>query len=168
MSGEATRVQNEAGEVARFFSYIVLLLVSAFLLIEAISIPKSRFEVLGAGAFPTLLYSCMILLLLAAAIRSLRALPAAAFSRFFKGIPAWAIERRLVFAVFACLAVYLAAMPMAGFRVSTFFFLLVLQFILAPKTPKTAILIVASSAVFSFGIEFVFDRVFQVFLPRGW
>ncbi len=50
---------GEAGEVARLLSYIALLAVSAGLFLEARTIPTSRFEVLGAGAFPMLVHGVL-------------------------------------------------------------------------------------------------------------
>jgi len=167
MSAETSKNMKEAGEVARLLSYLVLLGGSIALLVESTLIPKSRFEILGAGAFPILIYACLILLLSASSIASIRKLPKGALPDFFKGIGQWAVDRRLVFSVFACLGLYLTAMSFIGFRVSTFFFLLVLQIILGPKTRPALIISVINAVVFSFGLEYLFSTVFNVFLPRG-
>ncbi|QFS82533.1 Tripartite tricarboxylate transporter TctB family protein [Roseivivax sp. THAF40] len=168
MSQEATPYDaEEAGEVARLLSYVALLAVSAGLFLEARVIPTSRFEVLGAGAFPMLVHGVLMLLLLIAIVGSVRSLPGSAYGRFAARITGWAVERRLVFAVFGCLAVYLAAMPVIGYPIATLGFLLVLQIVLSPKTRTAIALAVALSILFSFGLNWLFAEVFNVFLPRG-
>ena len=159
--------REEAGEIARLLSYVALLAVSAGLLFEAAAIPTSRFEVLGAGAFPMLVHGTLIVLLLIAIVGSLRKLPAEAYGRFAGQLAEWTRTRRLVLALFACLAVYLSVMPMIGYPIATFFFLLVLQIILAPKTRNAIAIAVGLSIIFSFGLNWLFAEVFNVFLPRG-
>lgn len=159
--------KQESGEVARLLSYIALLLVSAGLFLEARTIPTSRFEVLGAGAFPTLVHGVLILLLLTAIVGSVRRLPGDAYGRVAGQVAGWARARRLVFALFACLAVYLAVMPVIGYSIATFVFLMVLQIILAPKTRTAMIIALVLALIFSFGLNWLFAEVFNVFLPRG-
>lgn len=158
---------GEAGEVARLLSYIALLAVSGGLFLEARTIPTSRFEVLGAGAFPMLVHGVLILLLFSAIAGSIRMLPVDAYGRFFAQIGHWARARRLVFVVFGCLGVYLFTMPVIGYPIATFAFLLVLQITLAPKTRKALGIAIALALIFSFGLNWLFAEVFNVFLPRG-
>jgi hypothetical protein len=159
--------QEEPGEIARLLSYIALLAVSAGLFLEARTIPTSRFEVLGAGAFPMLVHGTLILLLVLAIAGSVRQLPADAYGRFAAQALAWARARRLVFALFACLGVYLLTMPVIGYPIATFGFLAVLQITLAPKTRRAIAVALVLSLVFSFGLNWLFAEVFNVFLPRG-
>lgn len=158
---------GEAGEVARLLSYIALLAVSAGLFLEARTIPTSRFEVLGAGAFPMLVHGVLILLLLSAIAGSIRMLPVDAYGRFVAQIGRWAHARRLVFVVFGCLGVYLFTMPAIGYPIATFAFLLVLQITFAPKTRKAIAIAITLALIFSFGLNWLFAEVFNVFLPRG-
>jgi putative tricarboxylic transport membrane protein len=162
-----TTQRQESGDVARILSYVALLAVSAGLFLEARTIPTSRFEVLGAGAFPILVHGTLIALLLGAIVGSVRKLPTQAYGRFFSNIGQWALSRRLVFVVFGCLAVYLFTMPVIGYPIATFAFLAVLQITFAPKTRKAVAISLVLSVIFSFGLNWLFAEVFNVFLPRG-
>nr|WP_255702776.1 tripartite tricarboxylate transporter TctB family protein [Roseivivax sp. GX 12232] len=158
---------KEPGEVARLLSYIALLAASAGLFWEATRIPSSRFETLGAGAFPMIVHGCLILLLLVTIAQTLRRLPAGAYAAFGAAFGTWVRERRLVFVVFLCLGAYLAAMPVIGYPIATLVFLAVLQFALAPKTKSAMAVLIVLSLLFSFGLNWLFAEVFNVFLPRG-
>lgn len=163
--GDETR--KESGEIARLLSYIVLLVTSGGLFWEATAIPTSRFEVLGAGAFPMLVYGCLILLLASAITSSVRRIPASAYAQFAEDFQVWLKARRLVFVLFVCLGLYLAVMPIIGYSIATFVFLAVLQFWFAPKTKSAAVTVLVLAIVFSVGLNWLFDEVFNVFLPRG-
>ena len=164
--GHQTEAQ-ESGEIARLLSYVGLLALSAGLFLEAWAIPTSRFEALGAGAFPMLVHACLSLLLVASIAGSLRRIPIDAYGRFAGAAAAWAREKRLVLVLFACLAVYVGAMPLIGYPVATLLFLIVLQITLAPKTRAALAVALVLSLVFSFGLNWLFAEVFNVFLPRG-
>jgi len=159
--------RKEAGEIARLLSYVVLLAVSTTLFLEATVIPTSRFEVLGAGAFPMLANGVLMLLLAGSIIGAIRRIPRPAYGAFAGAVAHWVRTRRLVFVVFACLGAYLIAMPMIGYPIATFVFLVVLQLSLAPRTPKTIALTLGLALLFSFGLNWLFAEVFNVFLPRG-
>jgi hypothetical protein len=164
--GHQTRA-GESGEIARLLSYVALLAVSAGLFLEARAIPTSRFEALGAGAFPMLVHACLSLLLVVSIVGSVRRIPVDAYGRFAAAAVVWAREKRLVLVLFACLAVYVAAMPVIGYPVATLIFLIVLQVTLAPKTRTAIAVALVLSLVFSFGLNWLFAEVFNVFLPRG-
>jgi hypothetical protein len=157
----------ESGEIARLLSYVALLAVSLGLFFEARAIPTSRFEVLGAGAFPMLVHACLSLLLIGSIVGSVRKLPAEAYARFAGEAVAWVKARRLVFLLFACLFVYVLSMPVVGYPVATFVFLLVLQITFAPKTRMAIGIALVLALIFSFGLNWLFAEVFNVFLPRG-
>lgn len=163
----ALPAEEEPGEIARLLSYVALLAVSGGLFLEATGIPTSRFEVLGAGAFPMLVHGVLIVLLLGAIFGSLRRIPAAAYGRFGAQVTDWARARRLVFVLFVCLGLYLAGIPVIGYPVATLVFLGVLQITLAPKTKAAFAIALVLAVVFSFGLNWLFAEVFNVFLPRG-
>ncbi len=168
MSGENQELQNsESGEIARLLSYVALLAASVGLFLEARSIPTSRFEALGAGAFPMLVHGALILLLIGAIIGSLRSIPAAAYPRFARTVPLWARERRLVLFMFLCLLGYMATLPVMGYAITTLIFLLVLLLTLSPRTKSAIALSVVLALVFSYGLNWLFAELFNVFLPRG-
>ncbi len=160
--------RTEAGEFARLLSYIAILAVSVFLFADARGMPTSRWEVLGAGAFPQLVFSLLGLLSLLAAVGSLRKLrQGGQLGRIGAEALRWVRTRYLVLVMFGLFAVYLLAIPYAGFSIATFVFLIVAQLILAPRTPRNVVVALVIAAVFSFGMNALFADVFNVFLPRG-
>lgn len=166
-AGPAGDRSDESGEVARLVAYVALFAVSAALFAEAAGLPVSRFDALGAGAFPMIVHGTLMALLLGAIVATMRRLPRAAYARFAADARAWAVSRRLVFFLFASLGLYLAVMPMIGFAPATFVFLVVLQGVLAPKTPRAMGTALVLALLFSYGLNWLFAEVFNVFLPRG-
>lgn len=164
--GEQTWAK-ESGEIARLLSYIGLLAVSVGLFLEAWAIPTSRFEALGAGAFPMLVHACLSLLLVGSIVGSVRRIPVDAYGRFAGAVTAWAHQKRLVVVLFVSLAAYVAAMPLIGYPLATLLFLIVLQITFAPKTRAAVAVALVLSLIFSFGLNWLFAEVFNVFLPRG-
>lgn len=158
---------QEAGEIARLLSYIALLALSGALFAEALTIPTSRFETLGAGAFPMLVHAVLMLLLVSAIIGSVRRIPAEAYRGFAGQVVVWVRLRYLVLAMFAGLVVYVTAMPVIGYPIATLVFLLVFLLVLSPKTKGAVLLAVGLALVFSFGLNWLFAEIFNVFLPRG-
>jgi putative tricarboxylic transport membrane protein len=158
---------QQSGEIARLLSYIALLAVSVSLFIEAMVIPTSRFETLGAGAFPMLVHGLLILMLAGAIIGSLRQIPMAAYSNFAGQIIRWARMRYLVLLMFLALVVYVTAMPIIGYPLATFAFLLTFLLLLSPRTKMAVFLSVVLALIFSVGLNWLFAEVFNVFLPRG-
>lgn len=159
--------RGEAGEVARLLSYVAILAVSAWLFFEAGSLPTSRWDVLGAGAFPQLVFGVLALLALAAIVGALRGLRPAALADFGAATLGWLKRRYLVVALLALFGIYLAVLPLAGFSPATFVFLLAAQFLLLPRRPRTIAVALVLAVVFSFGLNELFASVFNVFLPRG-
>lgn len=158
---------QKAGEIARLLSYIALLAVSVGLFVEAMAIPTSRFEALGAGAFPMLVHGLLILMLVSAIIGSVRKIPAEAYRDFAGQIILWARLRYLVLLMFLALVVYVTAMPIIGYPLATLVFLLAFLLLLSPRTKMAVALSLGLALVFSFGLNWLFAEVFNVFLPRG-
>lgn len=74
----------------------------------------------------------------------------------------------LVLAVFAIFGVYAGALPALGFRISTFFFVALLQATLDPPRSARAWIVVMASALLTTLISYyLFERYLQVLLPRG-
>ncbi|WP_249030802.1 tripartite tricarboxylate transporter TctB family protein [Roseinatronobacter thiooxidans] len=158
---------QESGEIARLLSYVALLAISVSMFLEARTIPTSRFEALGAGAFPMLVHGLLSLLLISAIVGAIRRIPADAYARFASQFVLWVQARRLVLFLFLCLIVYVAAMPVVGYPITTLVFLLVLLLTLSPRTKTAVALSVVLALVFSYGLNWLFAEVFNVFLPRG-
>ena len=159
--------RKEAGEVARLISYAVLLVGAVLLYFEATGLPTSRWEVLGAGAFPKLVLGALAILSLVAIVDSVGKLRAAGWPGFGWAVLWWVRARRLVIFLFVLFAVYLWAIPWLGFNIATFLFLLAGQALLAPRTWFAAGVGLVIAVLFSFGMNWLFADVFLVFLPRG-
>lgn len=166
-TGYDKKLAKEAGEIARLLSYVLILFASVGLFLAAAGIPTSRFEKLGAGAFPKIVFAGIALVAVIAIIDALRKIPAGAYGRFAAQTCAWARRRYLVFVTLAALAVYLILIPVLGFSIASFLFILALELVLMPRRPATLLIAVIVAAVFSFGLNWLFAEVFTVFLPRG-
>ena len=79
----------------------------------------------------------------------------------------WLKIRRISFAIYGLLVVYLGVLSTLGFSLATFGFLLIAQLLIAGVTRRTVIQSVIAALVFSFGLNMLFADVFNVFLPRG-
>ena len=158
---------REAGEIARLLSYVLILLASVALFFAATGIPASRFERLGAGAFPQIVFGAISLVAMIAIIDALRKIPGSAYGRFAEQTVAWARRRYLVVISLGALTLYLLAIPVLGFSIASLVFLFALQVILMPRRPKSILIAAAVALIFSFGLNWLFADVFTVFLPRG-
>ena len=161
----AARARNE---FARLVSYIVFALGSVYLSLRAGELPASRWEPLGAGSFPQLVFAVLAGLCLVSAIRAIiNICRAGAFGDLVKALYGWIKIRRISFALFGLLVVYLGVLPIAGFSLATFVFLLITQLMIAGLSKKIVIQSVIAALIFSAGLNLLFAEVFNVFLPRG-
>lgn len=158
---------NGAGAVARLLSYVLFLILSGVLFFDARELPTTRWEVLGAGAFPQIVFAVLAGLCALAFIDEVRRLPDGAIAAFFPAAVQWCRVNHLVIAMFALLAIYLIALPIVGFSWATFAFLIVVQALLSPRTPRALLIALAIAVIFSFGLNALFAEVFNVFLPRA-
>ena len=160
-------------ELARLVLNLALGLFAVFLFVEAGSLPASRWEPLGAGSFPRLVFAFLALLTALAVLGSVRRLlgSEAIDWRAVRALPRrWVVERRLVIALFALFGLYLAAISPFGFPLATLGFMLVTGALLAPRSAKAWLVVALLAVVFSYGLDVLFAEVFDVFLPRarGW
>lgn len=157
--------------IARLILDTALALFSAALFIDAGQLPASRWEPLGSGSFPQIVFALLGLLAAFSAVGSLRLLLATRHSFDASGVRAlpvrWLRERYLVVLLFVLFGLYLAAVPRLGFSIATFGFMLVAGALLAPRTPRAWLIAVVLALVFSFGLNLLFAEVFDVFLPRA-
>ncbi|RMC30200.1 tripartite tricarboxylate transporter TctB family protein [Paracoccus alkanivorans] len=166
-TGHDEKLAREAGEIARLLSYVLILIAAVGLFFTAAGIPTSRFERLGAGAFPKIVFAGIALVAAIAIIDALRKIPSGAYGRFTAQTVAWAKQRYLVFVTLAALAGYLILIPLLGFSIASFMFILGLELVLMPRRPATLVIAMIVAAIFSFGLNWLFAEVFTVFLPRG-
>lgn len=134
------------------------------------TLPASRWEPLGAGSFPRLVFAALVLLTAldaAGGVRRLRAGPGVDRRALGRLARRWLIERRLVIALFALFALYLAAIAPLGFPLATLGFMLAAGALLAPRTARAWAIAALLAVVFSYGLNALFAGVFDVFLPRA-
>ena len=167
MSDTGENHSLEAGEIARFLSYVAILAASVTLYFSAGKIPSSRFEVLGAAAFPRFVFVAISLVTIIAIIDSLRKIPRHAWAQFGGEVLNWLRLRYLVIICFAVFAAYLLLVPVLGFSIASFAFVLGLQLILMPRKPLTLLIAALVAFAFSFGLNALFAEFFNVFLPSG-
>lgn len=166
-TGRDSEQAKEAGEIARLLSYVLILIGSAALFAVATGIPTSRFERLGAGAFPEIVFGALVLVAAMATVDALRKIPRRAYGQFTAQTAAWVRRRYLVFISLGALTAYLLATPILGFSIASLIFLFTLQVILMPRRPKSILIAAVVAVTFSFGLNWLFAEVFTVFLPRG-
>lgn len=158
---------EEAGEIARLLSYLLILLASVGLFFSATQIPTSRFETLGSGAFPKIVFAAIGCLALVAIVDALRKIPRKAYGFFVVASLNWIRSRYLVFVCLSALALYVVAIPVLGFSVASFIFVFAIQVILMPRCAKSIVIALIIALTFSVGLNWLFAEVFTVFLPRG-
>jgi putative tricarboxylic transport membrane protein len=167
-AAQAAPSRTVAEEAARLLSYLLLIALSGGLYLAARDLPSSRWEPLGAGAFPKLVLATLAFFCAIAAAGSIHKLVTR--SRWAvpaEGLPAWLTRHRFVLTLFAAFGLYLAFIAQVGFILASFGFLLLAQIVLAPRTWRSLVIAVAITAVFSYGVSLLFAEVFEVFLPRG-
>lgn len=164
----ASGVARARSEFARLISYLVFGLGSVYLSWRAGQLPSSRWEPLGAGSFPELVFAVLAILCLMAAVRAVIDIrKIGKLDGLGSALCRWIKIRRISFAIFGLLAVYLGVLPYAGFSLATFVFLLIAQLLIADISKKTVIQSVIAALIFSVGLNMLFAGVFNVFLPRG-
>ena len=147
---------------------LIGLAVSLLLLPHALGLPKLPIVPVGPGFYPTIVLVFMALtsaLLLLQDVRAQRQ-PAAAASA--DATPAVPRAYGLVAAAFAAVAVYIALLPLIGFRLATVLFVAAFQVIL--ELPRTLLgwLQMAAIAVGTSAVTYVvFNNYLLVLLPRG-
>jgi putative tricarboxylic transport membrane protein len=160
--------RSVAEEAARLLSYLLLIALSGGLYLVARDLPASRWEPLGAGAFPKLVLGTLALFCAIAAVHSIRKLVTSSqWAEPGAGARAWLVRHRFVVILFAGFGIYLAAIAQLGFTLASFAFLLFAQVLLAPRRWQSWVIALAIAAIFSWGVNLLFAEVFDVFLPRG-
>jgi len=154
-------------EYAQLASYLIIGLGALGLSIKASALPSSRWEPLGAGSFPELVFGCLAALSLIATLRSINDIRK---NNTFDGLGTafllWCKTRKVSFALFGLLVVYLAILPTAGFSLASFVFLFIAQLMIAGYTIKTMVQSGITALIFSVGLNLLFAEVFHIFLPR--
>jgi len=146
---------------------LICLALSLGMLALSRGLPKSSFVPLGPDFYPRIVLVIM-----------------ATFSVLLVGMDLWrqhsqaaaaaaeaAPEKRnytLVATTYAIFTGYVVLLPLVGYRIATFLFVLALQPALEPPRTKGRWVFVAISAIATSAITYlVFDQYLEVLLPRG-
>ena len=154
----------------QFALNLVMLAGFAYLFWEAMALPESRWEPLGAGTFPRVLLAVLMLLNV---IMLIQAAPQARAElgngpRELLGV-AWRtmLEFRMVFVVLGAFGIFLLLIRPLGFVIAAFLFAFGVQMLLGPRTWRNLVISAIIAAVVSVGLQVFFAQALYVFLPRG-
>jgi hypothetical protein len=142
---------------------LVILAVSAVLFALTLGLQDNPFVPIGPGFYPRLVLGATAALALGllfsdAAIQRRRAIAPARVRH----------DYRRVVLLFVAFGLYVAALPLVGFRAATFVFLVLAQAVLdAPRDRRRWLVLLAVALVATAATYFVFERYLSVLLPRG-
>ena len=141
-------------------------LIAAALFWNSLGLPSSMWEPLGAGSFPRLALGALIgfnVLLIATQIPAV-----IGSSKLTRGaLTGWLWRRRLAFVVLALFLAYVIGIHWLGFAWASLVFVLVTQIVLGARSPRALVAAVVIALAFSFGLDALFGRVFNILLPTG-
>jgi len=148
---------------------LIGLATSLFLLPFSFGLPKLPIVPIGPGFYPALVLSFMAvasaLLVVHDIVAQRRAQPAEAQA------PAVSQPKRnygLVLASFVTVAVYIAVLPLLGFRIATALFVWAFQMVLERPSTSRQVAIQVAVALGTAAVTYlVFERYLSVILPRG-
>ncbi len=146
---------------------LICLVLSLAMLILTWGLPPAVLVPIGPAFYPRVVVSVMALLSVLliwfdiSAGRARAGAPAAA-------APAPPANYRLVLATFIEFGLYIALLPLIGFRLATFLFVVALQITLEwPASNKRWLLVLLIGAATSLICHLVFEDYLSVLLPRG-
>ena len=148
---------------------LIFLALSIGMLVLTRGLPQSAFVPIGPDFYPRIVLVIMAVLsvmLIASDLWRQRTQSAAAAAA---AEPA-PVKRnyRLVGMTFAVFAGYVVLLPLVGYRVATFLFMVALQSVIDPPRGARRWVVVMISAVASAAVTYiVFDNYLSVLLPRG-
>src|SRR5262245_52705034 len=153
---------------------LICLAVSLALLPHAFGLPRLPIVPIGPGFYPAIVLSFMALtsavLVLQDLLAQRRQAPPRQAAPAEPNTPAPASTRAygLVAASFVTIAVYIALLPLLGFRLSTVRFVFVFQMLLERPRSLATLLRQAAVAVGAMAVTYlVFNDYLAVLLPRG-
>jgi len=148
---------------------LICLALSIGMLVLTRGLPQSSFVPVGPDFYPRIVLIIMAVLsaLLVAADFWRKRHPAAVAPPAAEAVP----EKRnypLVGTTFAVFAVYVILLPLTGYRVATFLFMVALQAVIDPPRSMRRWIVVMVSALASAAVTYVvFEHYLSVLLPRG-
>ena len=162
-------ISGDSG-LLQFAFNLVMLAGFGYLFWEAMALPESRWEPLGAGTFPRVLHGALMLLNVIMLIQSAPQARAELGHgpRQLFGV-AWRtmLEFRTVFTVLGAFGVFLILIRPLGFVIAAFLFAFGVQLLLGPRTWRNLVISAIIAAVATVGLQVFFAEALNVFLPRG-
>jgi len=142
---------------------LVIVAVSAALFALTLGLQESPFVPVGPGFYPRIVLGVTALFALALLASDV------AIHRRGGGAPPLPIANKgRIAALFGAFALYLVALPLVGFRLSTLLFIALAQAVLAPPRSARQWITLAIVAILATAATwFVFERYLLVLLPRG-
>ena len=142
---------------------LVILAVSVALFALTLGLQESPFVPIGPGFYPRIVLGVTGALALALLVSD-----AALHRRGPADRDTAPHDYRRVVLLFVTFGVYIAALPLLGFRVATFLFVALAQVVLdAPRDRRHWIILLVVALVTAILTYFVFERYLSVLLPRG-
>ena len=142
---------------------ISLAVLSVIMYVASLSLPNSRWEPLGSGSFPRVLFVSLFVLSLVVIVQKMLATRGRVRSEPL-GLGRWFQEKRIVVYCFLLLFIYIISLKYVGFIIATVVFLSVFQWMLDRKHPHF-IKIIIISVSFTFPVYYLFMWYLNVYLP---
>jgi hypothetical protein len=141
----------------------LLALLSLFLLWETRQIPHPPLIPIGPAFYPRVILSIFLLLSLGLLISGLRAPRSARVWNW----RAWFSRYQIILGSFLLFGLYVLAMPLLGYLLSTAFFIAAMQWLLGHRGLRRLPGVLAVAVGTSVGTYVVFQLYLYVLLPRG-
>ena len=119
-----------------------------------------------AGSLGPAFFPRVVLVALMVTGLALILFPAARSARLPSAAVVWG-RARLPLVAFGTFGLYALLLPTLGFVVATFLYLVAVQYLLRPRPWRAMAVPAAGSLAAALGLQYLFERVLQVILPRG-
>jgi len=162
---------SRRGTAADIVFALTMLAVSAWTILEASSIPPSPFDPIGSAGVP-IWTACLLagLAVLMLARLALGLTVGAAEDSLFVGIRdgatlAYRLRPDVAIATFLATALYIVALPAAGFRAATVVYLVGLGAYMSDRRPRSLLIVTLIAVVVATAIDLTFRRLLFIDLP---
>ncbi|SDM41780.1 tripartite tricarboxylate transporter TctB family protein [Halarsenatibacter silvermanii] len=149
---------------------VFMIIANLFFLLQIEEFPQEGWDELGPAAYPRLILLVMLLILIYLFIRvviKLLKIRGTGFNFSLNTGRNIIIKYKKVLISILLFLLYIFSINYAGFRLSTFSYLLVTQWILSPRKKKNLPPIIIASLLIGFGIPFFFETYLGVMFPQG-